>query len=312
MIHVVLLLNLISVVVGSWGALYAYQMFKRYSLRLFRSYTLYIVFFNAIILLTLVYIYVITNLMSGEQAAANTLFVVIAHMCDFFLEIGFVFFFIQVIAAMKGRPLGSLFRRIYIAAVVLLAFAFGVGITIFIIRGEARVLQNITTSSFVAALVIFIVFLIGLLRFKPEPGARIPLSVTRSFASFYLGGFVFFIFFGVLPAPVRMLAATVVYLMMNIWPLFWIHSIYLPAVRKDQILMTDEAVLERIAENHGLSKRELEILGFLLQGKSYREIEADLFISVNTVRNHVHNLYRKLGVGSRSRLVHFVLERGKV
>ncbi len=67
--------------------------------------------------------------------------------------------------------------------------------------------------------------------------------------------------------------------------------------------------LEGFSERLGLSKREGEILGLLLRGKSNKEIERDLFISPHTVRNHVHNIYQKLGVGSRLQLMNFVREK---
>ena len=64
-----------------------------------------------------------------------------------------------------------------------------------------------------------------------------------------------------------------------------------------------------LSERCGLSNREGEILGLLLRGKSNKEIERDLFISPHTVRNHIHNIYQKLGVGSRLQLMNFVRER---
>ena len=61
-------------------------------------------------------------------------------------------------------------------------------------------------------------------------------------------------------------------------------------------------------ERHGLSKREAEILGLLLKGKSNSDIEKDLFISPHTVRNHVHNIYQKLGIKNRVQLANRVWE----
>lgn len=47
-----------------------------------------------------------------------------------------------------------------------------------------------------------------------------------------------------------------------------------------------------------LSPRELEILNILATGRSYKDIAATLFISVETVRTHIRNIYRKLHVHS--------------
>ncbi|MEZ4963310.1 MAG: response regulator transcription factor [Saprospiraceae bacterium] len=45
-----------------------------------------------------------------------------------------------------------------------------------------------------------------------------------------------------------------------------------------------------------LSPRETEILGWLVKGRSYKEIAAECFISVETVRRHLQNIYAKLHV----------------
>lgn len=49
-----------------------------------------------------------------------------------------------------------------------------------------------------------------------------------------------------------------------------------------------------------LSERELEILGYLAQGASNKEIAAALFIAEGTVKNHVSHILRKLDVRDRT------------
>jgi DNA-binding NarL/FixJ family response regulator len=52
-----------------------------------------------------------------------------------------------------------------------------------------------------------------------------------------------------------------------------------------------------------LTKREEEILGYLAQGYFYKEIAGSLFISVETVRTHIRNIYEKLQVRTRTEAV---------
>jgi LuxR family maltose regulon positive regulatory protein len=52
-----------------------------------------------------------------------------------------------------------------------------------------------------------------------------------------------------------------------------------------------------------LSGREHEILQLVAAGKSNRRIASELFVSVGTVKTHLNNLYRKLGVRSRTQAV---------
>ncbi|MGE0673306.1 MAG: LuxR C-terminal-related transcriptional regulator, partial [Methylibium sp.] len=53
------------------------------------------------------------------------------------------------------------------------------------------------------------------------------------------------------------------------------------------------------ALTEALSEREKEMLHFLLDGTTNREIAGRLFVSENTVKFHLKNIYSKLGVGNR-------------
>lgn len=55
-----------------------------------------------------------------------------------------------------------------------------------------------------------------------------------------------------------------------------------------------------------LSKREREVLARLVGGSRVSRIASDLFISPNTVRNHLKSIYRKLDVSSQSELIDWV------
>lgn len=56
-------------------------------------------------------------------------------------------------------------------------------------------------------------------------------------------------------------------------------------------------------EEYNLSSREKEVLNLLAVGNNYQEIANDLFISVDTVRHHIRNIYKKLHVHSGSEAV---------
>jgi len=61
-------------------------------------------------------------------------------------------------------------------------------------------------------------------------------------------------------------------------------------------------------ENINLSDREVEILKLLGQGKSNKDIAQELFISINTVKVHVNNIFKKLGVSSRTEATLYAIE----
>ena len=61
---------------------------------------------------------------------------------------------------------------------------------------------------------------------------------------------------------------------------------------------TDDPVSE-----NSLTKREEEILSYLVKGLLYKEIASNLFIGVETVRTHIRHIYEKLQVRTRSEAI---------
>ena len=60
-----------------------------------------------------------------------------------------------------------------------------------------------------------------------------------------------------------------------------------------------------------LSRREQEILPYLLEGNTNKMIAVKLSLSENTVKTHIKNIYSKLEVRSRNELLHLVLEKDR-
>jgi DNA-binding CsgD family transcriptional regulator len=56
-----------------------------------------------------------------------------------------------------------------------------------------------------------------------------------------------------------------------------------------------------------LTDREWEVARLVAEGRSNKQIAADLHLSVRTVENHLSHVYAKLGLGGRAELIVFVL-----
>ncbi|MCU7584014.1 helix-turn-helix transcriptional regulator [Adlercreutzia muris] len=67
-----------------------------------------------------------------------------------------------------------------------------------------------------------------------------------------------------------------------------------------------EARCAAVAAEAGLSPREAEVLVYLARGFTPAYIAKTLVLSISTVRTHVRNIYRKLGVGKREELIHLI------
>lgn len=69
----------------------------------------------------------------------------------------------------------------------------------------------------------------------------------------------------------------------------------------------DSAITD-FQENNQLTDREIEVVELLLQGYTYKAIAERLFISENTMKYHVKNIYQKLNINSKMELIKIFVE----
>ncbi len=61
----------------------------------------------------------------------------------------------------------------------------------------------------------------------------------------------------------------------------------------------DDEVSSRLKKIKSLTKREYEVLTLIAEGLNNKDIADKLFISEKTVKNHVSNIFKKIGVNDR-------------
>ena len=89
-------------------------------------------------------------------------------------------------------------------------------------------------------------------------------------------------------------------------PVFLLRFYFTPWAGSLGKIIGRRSDIQSLQKKHGLSARESEIFDLVLDGKSYKQIEESLFISIHTVKSHVYSLYRKMKVKNRHQLVHLV------
>ena len=87
-------------------------------------------------------------------------------------------------------------------------------------------------------------------------------------------------------------------------------------LEKRSVSLALEKLLQREAGQREaaqlLTPREIEIVKQVAAGLRNTEIAKRLFISEGTVKMHLHNIYQKLGVDSRTKLTRYAQEKGFV
>ena len=69
--------------------------------------------------------------------------------------------------------------------------------------------------------------------------------------------------------------------------------------------MSRESAVEDVARKADLTKRETEVASLLLEGRSLRIVQQELFISEGTARTHAKRIYAKLGIHSKQELIDY-------
>jgi len=82
------------------------------------------------------------------------------------------------------------------------------------------------------------------------------------------------------------------------------HSVLDPQVKRAEALKGERET--------GLTARELEVLQYIVAGKSNKEIASDLNLSVNTVSVHRANIMDRLGIHKTAELVVYAIRNGLV
>jgi len=99
---------------------------------------------------------------------------------------------------------------------------------------------------------------------------------------------------------------TLVFFTANVIPLLYLGRILrkfqVPVSRRGRILPD----LFEMVRTYNISNREFEIIEKICDGLTNQQISETLFISLQTVKDHIHRIYKKMGVKNRVHLVNMI------
>jgi DNA-binding CsgD family transcriptional regulator len=269
----------------------------------------YLVFYNIIEIEIFLMVYFDSNLTPTQWADYSSWFKGVDWILRTVLILGLYFHQYQTIAWLRGKKLS---KRVLpamglFAAILLILFFLAMQFPAYMPRSPYINFWNLFIWPQTLLAMIWLIRL--WLENKPGPDpdrrragrafawmflARIPVQFGLIFVS--MGPFDFW----------YITSSKLLVLYTNLVPLFWLKSYYTPWAGSLGKIIAGRVDLAALQTRHGLSAREMEILNLMIDGKSYKEMEALLHISIHTVKSHTYNLYRKLGVKSRHQLIHLV------
>lgn len=89
-------------------------------------------------------------------------------------------------------------------------------------------------------------------------------------------------------------------------PLVYLAGYFRRSYREQPSFSGDEASIESVFERYNISAREREVILLISGGKSNQEIADELYVSLQTIKQHTSSIYRKLAVKNRVQLGNFI------
>lgn len=306
MSHLAIFLFLVCLIAGTWAIAYSYHCAKIYHHILLRTLVKYLLLQNLGILILLVKKYIWTNFPDLRQADSMDIFYIMVLFLLIVISSGWIYYYVRLGLGLMEIDFSGNYKKIAAGVLLMITASVIIGLTVFKIRGSNlwmhetfRVVMTIAFAAFISLTLVLI--------FRKEKGNRGRQTATRIFGAMGLLGYGIFFSSCILSDTGELIFSCLGLLLLNLAPVIWLKKSFLPNYmcffEKE-----NTGYLESFFTHHGISKRERDIIDLVIRGKSNREIEDLLYISYNTVKNHIYNLYKKLGVQSRGQMILLVVE----
>ena len=310
--HLNVLVMVVNLLIGVWAILYFQQKSRRFhdsGLRLLLGFML---IFNLFEFIQFILIYFTSNLTPMEVKNSELLLKGISWPLRTLLLLVWYFFQFRIIAWQREKKL----PRVLLPALIL--FTAGLTTYFFLALHSPALMPKSPLLNFwnlylwplTVLEITWLAMLLAESRRRSDPGRR---RAGMAMAWLFIGHILMQIFKSLLGVMEfdhgQFFISKLLILYANLLPVFWLKFYYIPWAGTLSKLSNAGSQLDSLQQTHGLSARELEVLRLVLDGKSYKQMEDALFISIHTVKSHVYNLYRKLGVKSHRQLTHFIATR---
>jgi DNA-binding CsgD family transcriptional regulator len=314
MTHVNIFLFIFSLLLGAAAVVRVFQSYKKYLHKYLQSWGYHLIFVNVVILLSLINNYIFTNLLSRFMSCA-ALWVecgyrVTASIAGF----GWGYTIILVCRQLLQKGVSMTFKKIYWGVSIVLVMVHMAAAVITIANKD--VLPVLLIDAFFTLIVEMILggtmiyILSGAGQLK-ETGKQ---KAVRVFAVLYLIPVSLVLGVSLLHVLAN-LSNNVLLIFVSIY-LFIIYGMSILYLKRFmeiyhgrlEVLTPNKERREALYKKYNISKREQEIIALVCEGKTNKQIEDQLFISLQTVKDHITRIYRKTGAGNRVQLTNLFRE----
>ena len=309
--HLMLLGYFIALMVGVAASVTIQHFYKTYKHSFLRFLLRYIIFLNLALLIYLISTYLHLNSTAAQFKDPNSAFYAVLYILAIGVWVGCIHSFIQLVFRLKGGNDPRKINRIFQVGLILVGFLCVIGVTTYVHTGSNQWNMGIYLGLMLVAMLVFFSGMISLMLYR-DPDENIGRRKSiRIYGWLHLAAYILFFSPPFLQGTLKICILSGALISVNLIPQIWLRYFFLRyTIQFSAHEMSPP--LDVVTQKYLISHREREIMELIMEGKSNQEIEKTLFISYNTVKNHIYNIYQKLGVKSRSQMIHFVLEALKL
>ncbi len=309
MAHTRIFLNIICLMICTWAAVYCLQMKKAYRYDFLSPLVNIIIFFNLIVFNDLMAWYWMTNLYPDPDLYAGSFYGRFMTPLAFSLSVGFYYFFIKILSffqlkRIRQKLLKNLFCIILIAGLALIMYSILTTENLWH-KGFHLTVQGL---SLLLVATLYSAMVITLFSLRKDEN-RFRRRITGSFTVLYLSVLLSMIIIRFFEFDLKSYIVVLLILIFNLFPFYWLRKYFLPFHQNEIKSNSYGNVLDSAYSHYGISRREQEITELIFRGLKNREIEEKLFISQHTVKNHIYNIFKKVGVRNRAQLIRAISEK---
>ena len=309
--HLFILIIFFNLVVGICAILHLHYLWKIHRRNFLKYLALYTLLLNLVIFQLLITYYWNVNFPAPQNKFNLPLLEGIWTFIATLFISGMIFFLVKVSRDFLGKPQ---FRRYFPwflgwSGAILLFFLGKHFLSAGFFRQAAVFMVDDVIDSIILLEALIIIILLIAARKIADPAMRhLVKALGYLYLSRYGGWLLLFLLLGI-PRLTWQLLSAVVFLYTNFVPFLWTRFYFTKYLGYGFKAQDHRQRLAEVMGKFALSKRELEILELILEGRNNKEIDAQLFISYHTVKNHVTSFYRKLRVKNRFQLIHLLTKR---
>jgi len=189
-----------------------------------------------------------------------------------------------------------------------MCLGFALGIKFLLETRNSNLIRLTYLISLIAILIILTLAFVKILFFTGELPDKDKKRAVKTFGFIYFSCFIFYVMVLIyFSNPLRGSFFEHFFLFfLCLPPLFYLKGFLKKYYLDHPLQLGDEPNWQAIFSKYKISNREGEIMRLLFAGKSNKDIEDELFISIKTVKNHIFHIYQKLKVKNRVQLINLI------